>query len=299
MSDNNVEIKKLRNEVQLLRDEFAIMKRKYEDIIYNLDTDNFSSRFVKEQGDMRTKIEVTAKGIESKVSNEEFESTKTQLTDKITSEVKRLDDTMTSTVEQEVGKISLSISDTLDDLHSRLTVSEQGIESVVSKNISAKFTSSEMPTRNGTSDKQKSMLCEYGNTLYYYNDITKSWKKYPYADGVKSQFLQTESGFQLTGDVKITEIAQVGGDLYIGDENTTDEQKKIVFSKSVNIKTINQGYGAYYGLEISSDGLNLVMKPDRIKFTKPDAGSFSSGSISLADYVAQYGSGGGGTATFA
>lgn len=77
MSDsniNNMNVIQLRNEVQLLRDELAIMRRKFEDIIYNLDTDNFSSRFVKEQGDMKTAIKVTAEGIESKVSKEEFES---------------------------------------------------------------------------------------------------------------------------------------------------------------------------------------------------------------------------------
>ena len=52
MSDNNVnqmDIKKLRNEVQLLRDELAIMQRKYEDILYNLDDDNFSSQLKKEK----------------------------------------------------------------------------------------------------------------------------------------------------------------------------------------------------------------------------------------------------------
>ncbi len=70
---DSIEVKRLRNEVQLLRDELAIMKRKYEDIIYNLDTDNFSSRFVKEQGDMRTAIKVTAKGIETKVSKEDLD----------------------------------------------------------------------------------------------------------------------------------------------------------------------------------------------------------------------------------
>lgn len=76
MSDNinSMNFKQLRTEVQMLRDELAIMKRKYEDIIYNLDTDNFSSRFVKEQGDMKTAIKVTAEGIETKVSKEEFES---------------------------------------------------------------------------------------------------------------------------------------------------------------------------------------------------------------------------------
>ena len=95
MSDwniNNMDFKQLRTEVQLLRDELAIMKRKYEDILYNLDDDNFSSRFVKEKGDMRTAIEqnekeiklsaselgkeisslsVTTKGIRSQVNNVE------------------------------------------------------------------------------------------------------------------------------------------------------------------------------------------------------------------------------------
>ena len=35
MSDNiqNMDVKRLRNEVQLLRDELAIMQRKYEDIL--------------------------------------------------------------------------------------------------------------------------------------------------------------------------------------------------------------------------------------------------------------------------
>lgn len=69
---NKMDFKQLRKEVQSLRDELAIMQRKYEDILHNLDTDNFSSRFVKEQGDMRTAIEVTAEGIKTKVSNEEL-----------------------------------------------------------------------------------------------------------------------------------------------------------------------------------------------------------------------------------
>ena len=69
---NKMDFKQLRNEVQSLRDDLVIMQRKYEDILYNLDTDNFSSRFVKEQGDMRTAIEVTAEGIKTKVSNEEL-----------------------------------------------------------------------------------------------------------------------------------------------------------------------------------------------------------------------------------
>ena len=77
MSDdiNKMDFKQLRNEVQLLRDELAIMKRKYEDIIYNLDDDNFSSRLVKEKDNMKTAIEITAEGIKTKVSKTDFEQT--------------------------------------------------------------------------------------------------------------------------------------------------------------------------------------------------------------------------------
>lgn len=60
---NKMDFKQLRNEVQLLRDELAIMKRKYEDILYNLDNENFSSRFIKEKDGMKTSIEQTEKSI--------------------------------------------------------------------------------------------------------------------------------------------------------------------------------------------------------------------------------------------
>lgn len=112
--------RQLRNEVQLLRDELAIMQRKCEDILYNLDTDNFSSRFVKEQGKMKTAIEVNAKGITTKVSNEEFESTKTQTAQKIESEVKKLTDAdseLSSKITQEADKIRSEVKSTTDAIN--------------------------------------------------------------------------------------------------------------------------------------------------------------------------------------
>ena len=71
MSDNiqNMDVKRLRNEVQLLRDELAIMQRKYEDILYNLDDDNFSSKLLKEKDNMKTQIEITAEGIKTTVED--------------------------------------------------------------------------------------------------------------------------------------------------------------------------------------------------------------------------------------
>lgn len=72
MSDkdiNQMDFKELRNEVQLLRDELAIMQRKYEDLFYNLDTENFSGNFLK--------------GINSKVSSGEVETMISQSADEI------------------------------------------------------------------------------------------------------------------------------------------------------------------------------------------------------------------------
>lgn len=197
MSDiSKMNDRQLRNEVQLLRDELAIMNRKYEDIIYNLDTDNFSSRFVKEQGDMKTAIKITAEGIESKVSKEEMEtfkeSTITQTATMIRTEVKALQDND-------------------DELYTQIVQTSDSIKSVVSKNISVKFVSDYYPTYSNTTNKEKGMLCEYEGELYYYNDISETWKIYPYANGIKSQFLQTASGFELTGDVSISGDAIVGG----------------------------------------------------------------------------------------
>lgn len=122
MSNSQLEVKNLRNEVQLLRDELAIMKRKYEDIIYNLDTDNFSSRFVKEQGDMRTAIEITADGIKTKVSKEDLNkslsnySTIEQTADKISTAVSSVNTSTDeklknySTIEQTAQKITSTVS---------------------------------------------------------------------------------------------------------------------------------------------------------------------------------------------
>lgn len=148
MSDS-IEVKQLRNEVQLLRDELAIMKRKFEDILYNLDTDNFSSRFVKEQGDMRAAFKFAADGIKTMVSNDKFQSAMTQTAALIETKVNNLDKTLSSeisqtasAIRQEVANIetglSSEISQTANDISLRvnsvegktnsISVSNKGIE---------------------------------------------------------------------------------------------------------------------------------------------------------------------------
>lgn len=130
--------KQLRNEVQLLRDELAKMKRTYEDIIYNLDDGNFSSQFIKEKDDMKTKIEVTAEGIKTKVSKTDLEtslsnySTIEQTAFEITSMVTKnfirgklgdtytTPDTVYSMIDQEANSIMLSVIETYGELESRI-----------------------------------------------------------------------------------------------------------------------------------------------------------------------------------
>ena len=75
MSDNidKMNFKQLRNEVQLLRDELAIMKRKYEDAIYNIDESNFSSKIIQERDNMKAEISVTADEIKTKLSKEDLD----------------------------------------------------------------------------------------------------------------------------------------------------------------------------------------------------------------------------------
>ena len=184
MSDNinSMNYKQLRNEVQLLRDELAIMKRKYEDIIYNLDTDNFSSRFVKEQGDMRTAIKVTAEGIETKVSNEEFESTKTQLAEKIESDVKNLDDTLSTKITQTADAIK-SHAYASADLSSALEISDISKATDITKTYYIK---------DGNGNK----------TYYYYNEISKDWEEI-IGGGIDTVFEQTATGFKLKGNVEV------------------------------------------------------------------------------------------------
>lgn len=134
MSDiSKMDYKQLRNEVQLLRDELAIMQRKYEDILYNLDDDNFSSTLLREKDGMKTSIEVNAEGIKTKVSNEEFESAKTQLANEITSKVNTLDGKLSSQISQTASEINATVSANYTDLSGSISSVRQTANGVSSR----------------------------------------------------------------------------------------------------------------------------------------------------------------------
>lgn len=215
MSDfeiNKMSFKQLKNEVQLLRDELAIMKRSYEDTIYNLDNDNFGGRFVKEQNNMRTSIEVNAEGIKTKASKDELETS----------------------IIQTAEMFDIKITNLKEGISTQINVIEGAISTIVPKNISSKFESSVKPKKTNTTDEEKGMLCEYNGELYYYNDISETWKPYPYADGIKSQFIQTAYGFELTGDVSISGDAIIGGTITGAAFQNSNETTKLVLGDDTN-----------------------------------------------------------------
>lgn len=185
----------LRDTVQLLSDELALFKRKYEDSINNIDYSNMSSVLIKEKDSMKSQITVTAEEIKTKVSEEDLSkqllkySTISQTSDKIelaVTEVKNYSDN---------GDYALS---------SQLIITNNKISSIVPKAISASFHSDYDPNSSYfvSDEQQKSMLCEYNGTFYYYDDYSGKWIIYP-ADGLKTMFEQTGTGFSLTGNVSI------------------------------------------------------------------------------------------------
>lgn len=266
---NKMDYKQLRNEVQLLRDELAIMQRKYEDIIYNLDTDNFSSRFVKEQGDMRTAIKVTAEGIESKVSNDEFESTKAQTAQKIESEVKKLTDAdkeLSSKITQTADAIRSDVKSATEALDGKLenystkaqtaesissavesvntatnnklknyTTIEQTADAIKSQAYASADLSSAIQITDLTqaTDQTKTYYIEDGSgnkNYYYYNKISKEWEEIV-GGGIDTVFEQTETGFKLKGNVLIDGDTVVTENLKLSGNVTWDMSNSPVLTR--------------------------------------------------------------------
>ena len=238
MSDfdiNKMDFKQLRNEVQLLRDELAIMKRKYEDIIYNLDTDNFSSRFVKEQGDMRTAIEVTAKGIETKVSNEEFQSTQKQTAELISSEVKKLSDAD--------GELSTKISQTAADIRAEVKKVEEDTKNGIEKTLESyttlevteeKISLSAVNTTNYVTDLLEEEYVTKANFELRYDGLyTEVVDLQDTADGLKNS---VSSVAQTANEISM-QVSRIDNGEFIGGTLFTQDANKFYFDGNQTIFT--------------------------------------------------------------
>lgn len=127
MSDKPIEkmtFEELRNEVRLLSDSLAKMKRFYEDAFYNLDDGNFSKTIIKEKNGMKAQIKVMANAIKTMVSDTDLQ----------------LELEKYSTIEQTADEIELAVvrvnasTDEKLEEYSTITQTAETITETVTKN---------------------------------------------------------------------------------------------------------------------------------------------------------------------
>lgn len=127
-----------------LEDKFVKLKRMYEDAINNIDENNFATSFVKKIGDMETKINISAEGVTSTVSNELVESMIQQKAGEITLMVNNAKQDMEAQINMAAGdikasvdgKITDSVAAKVEEMSSNLELTMNGIATRVEKNES-------------------------------------------------------------------------------------------------------------------------------------------------------------------
>lgn len=262
MSDKNISnmgVPELRKEVQSLRDELAITIRRYEDILHNLDYDNFSGQLIKEKDNMKTAIEITAKGITTKVSKEDLEneiknsSTITQMADSIKSKVSETDLSTElekySTIEQTAERIRLMVSKNLDLDDAEVIEDISEAEDTDTVYV--------IQSKDGNGD----IISEI---YYYYDDILEKWTAFS-GDTIYTVFNQTESGFELKGNVSINGNLITDGSISASAINTEELSCTRLYAKeypsgySVRLKGNMGDFGIFNPLADENASANDTM----------------------------------------
>lgn len=221
MSEENISrmnFKQLRNEVQLLRDELARMKRSYEDILYNLDYDNFSTSLIKKADNMQTSIEQSAEAIILQAQAIEGntsaigELSVTAETIKLSvTEVKGGVDANSTAIKLNAESISAEVKSREDadkELSSSITQTADSIKFAVNASYSDPEETDGKPGAN--SDKNVMYYDEQENLYWYYDG--RDWCSTGNAN-FGTVFEQTATGFSLKGNVSISGNLITGGDI--------------------------------------------------------------------------------------
>ena len=195
----NMNFKELRTEVQLLRDELAIFKRKYEDAIYNLDSDNFGKSFTVEQNNMKAQIKVTADAITTMVSDTDLATALEQYS-KITQTAKAIQTVVSKSA----------------DLENAVEISSLGQATDVTKT----YVIREKTTDDKVNDEK----------YYYYNDLTNTWELL-IGNNIHTVFEQTAEGFLLRGNTVIDGNATITRNLTLSGHITWDMSNSPVLSQ--------------------------------------------------------------------
>ena len=224
MSDtpiSNMNDKQLRNEVQYLRDELAIMKRKFEDIIYNLDDENLSSRLVKEKDNMKTAISVTAEGIKTKVSKSDLDnslsqySTIEQTADKISTAVTSVNNNTDeklksySTIEQTADKIATAVAgvnETTDGKLENYTTLEQTDEKITAK-VNKEFVTDLIDGEYVTNATFESQFNIYADGIYA--TVSETYETKEDAESTYSDLYDSISSVSIEADSISTQVGKL------------------------------------------------------------------------------------------
>lgn len=322
MEISKMNFKQLRNEVQELRDELARFKRAYNDTIENLDDSNLSEYLIKEKEGMKTEIEVSADGIKALVvkndelgercatieatadkiqaqvtKNQEnigkFDSKLTQTAEEISSEVTAVKEdvgTFKTAINQRADSIESSVSAIETDVGEFNSKIEQTKDSITTAVNAAYSNPVEVNGFNSnTADKSKIYYNTVNNKYYHYDG--EKWVSGSNAN-FGTVFEQTADGFVMRGNVRITKIAQVDGNLKIGDISSDNESKSIIFNSGANISTLDGGAAGKTGIGINASVIYLTQDPSKIYV------GTTGNSVTLENYVNSHGGGSGGVAVF-
>ena len=224
---SKMNFKELRAEVQLLRDELAIMKRKYEDMIYNLDDGNFSASVIREKGNMKSEIAASAAEIRTKVSQEDLDGALSNY----------------STISQTAEHIQMAVV--------------KGVK------LSGAVATDKQPTLSAEFDKTKYYL--YQNTPYYFNTISQKWEAVE-GDSVFTMFQQTADGFLLKGNTVIDGETTVTRNLTLSGNVTWDMENspvKTQYSPTGSVWHDAQATGDMY-MRMSFDGGRTWSNPTKV-----------------------------------
>ncbi len=256
--------KQLRNAVQMLYDELAVFKRKYNDAIYNLDSENLGKSFTVTQNNMKAQLKIAADAIKFAVTEEDLalelknystiEQTAEAITSTVTAEyVNTLigggyvtNAMMMSQIQQSSEQILLSVSaeyETKADLEEKLkdyatiTLTRDGISAYVQSqaNLQNAVTITDLSQAIDVGKTYKiqsfnSSGTVIGETYYYYNSLSKSWEKIS-GDTVYTMFSQTDEGFVLKGNTIIDGNTTITRNLTLSGNVTWDMENSPVLTR--------------------------------------------------------------------
>ena len=371
--------KQLRNAVQTLYDELAMFKRKYEDAIYNLDSDNLGKSFTIEQNNMKAQIKIAADAIQTMVSDTDLQSalanysTITQTANAIQTVVSKganLDDAIpivsldyatdrnavyvirsTDALGNITGERYYYYNDLLnqweilsgDSIYTVFNQTASGFElkgnvlidgnTVITKNLTlsgnvtwdmenspvlTRYSSDNLNWHSTMANGDMYMQMSFDGGVNWststkvvgtdgkdgqdgwdgsdanvtpqnvFNALTDNGA----SQGIFAAFIEKSNRIYINAEYLATKIAEVADGLFIGDYDTYNDKKSIYFNDRANITTFQTIVG-HCGLAVNSNGFQIHSKPADIEFIAPDAGSFTTGSISLEEYIAEYAGGSG------